>query len=158
MMHGSWLVAGAMSLLLAATLVGMTGCNGKSQDAGPKPADAAADAGETAQDAPEVVSDMTRESFDQLKAMWETQFAGPVAQLDTLKKMSVEYKDAQASEYIAQLDKKVAEIRDLLDKATFLSGAASLQTDVPKAMSEAGELAAKAQERLQTVIKLRHGG
>ncbi|HVP72300.1 MAG TPA: hypothetical protein VMS30_01085 [Phycisphaerales bacterium] len=155
-MNSMWTLVRTVCLVLVCAVVAMSaGCGKDASTDANGAGDGLTDMAADATDASNVVSaeDMPESAFNQMKDMWATQIAGPVAKADTLKQAAAEHKDARLNDLVAQLDKKAAEIKAMYDGAKYPSGAKTLQVDLPKAMGEAGELAAQAMERLQEVIK-----
>lgn len=153
-------VAAGLSAILGALLCAPVGCKKAADDAVSESSDASNDGGagdggggSGGADGGEIVTDMSRDSFDQMKSLWQTQVAGPVASADTLRKLATEHPDAQLNDLVTQLEKKAAEVKVMIDGATYPKDIKTLQTDVPRLMGEAGELAQKAHVRLQEVIK-----
>ncbi len=101
----------------------------------------------------EEYSQLTPESFQQVKDMMTLQLSGPIASVDSLRKIEAEHPDAQLKDIIAQIDAKIAEAQAMLDNATVSNGSKTLQIDLPQTIGEANELAAIAMNRVQEVLR-----
>jgi hypothetical protein len=146
-----------ITLLLSLILGGgLAGCEKKANSVDEETANHAQDqeqAGEA--DAPGPIAPAM---FDQMKQMMVQQATLPVAQADTLRQALVEHPDDQLRQILVELDAKNASIKAMLDRITSPADSKALQVDVPQAIGEAGELAAKANQRLQEVLKAKFGG
>lgn len=166
----------AMSLAaiaLAALALTLTACGGHGDEAADTHdhADGDADhshdddapAGDSSSDAndaggEEEYSQVTPESFQQLKDMWLPQVEGLRASAETLRQVEAEHNDQQLKDLIAQLDAKVAEAQTMLDESTVANGSKTLQVDLPQVVGQAGELITRANERMTEVLQERFGG
>jgi hypothetical protein len=157
-----------MALLVACSALPLTlgGCGSdgasESQSGATDTNDAATgdeSSGESSNDAGDVeYSQLTPETFQQVKDMWTFQLEGPIASAETLRKLEAEHNDQQLKDLIGQIDAKVAAARTMLDEATVANGSKTLQVDLPQVVGEANELVGRANLRLQEVLQAKFGG
>jgi hypothetical protein len=145
-----------MTILLLAALA-LAGCNkGDSSEQARDASSEGADGGEAA-DSGDDSGPIDPSMFNQIKQMMVQQATLPATQAETLRQMLAEHPDDQLRKLLAELDAKNASIKAMLDKITSPADSKALQVDVPKAIGEAGELVAKANDRLQEVLRAKTG-
>jgi hypothetical protein len=147
--------------LCSALLVSLPGCDDDADnDAGGAEAtgnpagagDQVSDAGDEGMDS----SPIPKESFDQLKGMWDLQIAGAEEGAKTLMEVNEEHKDEQLAKMIDEINAKLAAIRKEFAEAT-PNDRQFLMVDLPKRLEEVGVIQAKAVERVQEVVKAKAG-
>ena len=106
-------VAAGLSAILGALLCAPAGCKKAGDDQAADAANAANDDGGASGDGggsggDEIVTDMSRESFDQMKSLWQTQVAAPVASAETLRKIAVQHNDRKMTHRRRSINGSVA--------------------------------------------------